>query len=320
MAWLELHQSIFTHRKTYELADLLDLPEVYVVGHLASLWSWSLDNAPDGVIAASPRTISKAAQWPGDPQTFVNALASVGFLECNGDETVIHDWEDYAGKLIEHRHSNAERQRTWRAKKTERLHNGDITPTSPSRNGATVPNRTVPNRTVPNHETTQAEQVQPAARAPEATPAVSTPVTTKPEPPASAEPTLPVAEPVTTPPVSAPPPRAAPKTNKATDVIDHIRAAGQEPATNPRDFQAIKACSASAKDIAAAYVAMASGEWGDEWMLKNLSVATACTRVNGFLAWRQGVKVRSPVPLDFKQANYQAKQDMLTRIAGGEVP
>ena len=96
MAWLEVHQSLFTHRKTYALADLLGLPEVHTVGHLVALWSWAIDNAPDGIIAASPRTIGKAAQWPGAYDTFVDALVEVGFLDRDGETLAIHDWDDYA--------------------------------------------------------------------------------------------------------------------------------------------------------------------------------------------------------------------------------
>lgn len=117
MAWIELHQSLFTHRKTMAAADALDIPEVYVVAHLAALWTWALDNAPNGVIDASPRILARACQWNGDATQLIDALLLSGFL-VKGDaerEYVIHDWHDYAGKLIERRQANAERMKRARS-------------------------------------------------------------------------------------------------------------------------------------------------------------------------------------------------------------
>jgi hypothetical protein len=146
MAWIETHQSLLTHRKTYEAADLLEIKPVYLVGHLVSLWCWCLDNAPDGTLkSVSPRIIARAAQWDDDPNTFVNALVAAGYLDVSDDTLTIHDWWDYAGKLIDRRQANAAKQRDWRDRR-----NSNITVTSPLRNGATVPNPTQPYPTQPN--------------------------------------------------------------------------------------------------------------------------------------------------------------------------
>jgi hypothetical protein len=94
---------------------------------------------------------------------FVNAMREAGFIDGaeNGDAQSIHDWDVYAGRLIEKREKNAEKQREWRsrnrdAKATDQPPDGDeqprdedVTVTQPSRGGATVPNRT--NQTEPNH-------------------------------------------------------------------------------------------------------------------------------------------------------------------------
>jgi len=146
MAWIETHQSLLTHRKTYEAADRLDIKPVYLVGHLVSLWCWCLDNAPDGTLqGVSTRIIARAAQWDDDPDTFVNALIGAGYLDLDDDTLTIHDWWDYAGKLIDRRQANATKQKEWRER-----HNSNITVTSPLRNGATVPNPTQPYPTQPN--------------------------------------------------------------------------------------------------------------------------------------------------------------------------
>ena len=160
MAWLELHQSLFTHRKTMQAAETLDLPEVYVVAHLMALWTWALDNAPDGVLPVSKRIIGKAAQWIGDPTTFVNALFDAGFLDGNDTgQAIIHDWHSYAGRLIEKREANADRMRRARAanvpatpETTKEARIDDVQRTCDARAGATVHNTTVHNRTEQNRE------------------------------------------------------------------------------------------------------------------------------------------------------------------------
>lgn len=116
MAWIEVHQALPTHRKTLALASLLDVDPEPLVGHLVCLWLWALDNAPDGVIEASPRIIARVAGWRGDHDAFVAALETAGFAERVDDlKYIIHDWDDYAGKLVDRRKSNAERMRAARA-------------------------------------------------------------------------------------------------------------------------------------------------------------------------------------------------------------
>lgn len=144
MAWLELHQSVRDHRKIVCVAELLDMPEPHVVGHLAYLWLWAVDNAPDGVLPKSVRVIARAAWWEGDAQLFVASLSEAKLLDASDDGWAIHDWDSYAGKLLRQRKANAERQSRHR-ERTETDSDGDVTVTSPSRNGATVQNSTEQN-------------------------------------------------------------------------------------------------------------------------------------------------------------------------------
>ena len=144
MAWIESHQSLPTHRKTMRLKAALEIKTPQAMGHLHLLWLWALDNAPDGCLEDIPdEGIAEVCQWEGDASEFVNALMDAGFIDR--DTCMIHDWEDYAGKLMARREANAQRTRDWRAR--------HVTVTSPLRDGATVPNRTQPNRTQPNHVT-----------------------------------------------------------------------------------------------------------------------------------------------------------------------
>lgn len=163
MAWIELHQSVRDHRKIVQLAELLDMPEPHVVGHLSYLWLWAVDNAEDGRLRCSDRAIARAAWWEGDARVFVDACVTAGLLDRDDDGVSVHDWDGYAGKLIAQRKANAERQKRHRESTANRdvtegktPATGDPAVTSPSRNGykrVTSPSRnaaTVPNSTVPN--------------------------------------------------------------------------------------------------------------------------------------------------------------------------
>lgn len=110
--WIELHQSVWTHRKTLLLADALDLDPTYAAAHMARLWTWALDNAQDGDLSGlPPRVIAAGAGWTGDPERFVAAVVAAGFLDQVGDSLLLHDWHDYAGRLMEQRRLNAERNK-----------------------------------------------------------------------------------------------------------------------------------------------------------------------------------------------------------------
>jgi hypothetical protein len=99
--WIELHQAVWTHRKTFELAGYLDLDETYAAAHVIRLWTWALDNAPDGDLSSlSDRAIAYGAGWRDDAARFVSALVATCWLD---DGKLIHDWDDYAGRLLEQR-------------------------------------------------------------------------------------------------------------------------------------------------------------------------------------------------------------------------
>jgi hypothetical protein len=106
------YQSIWTHRKTFELAALLGLNETYAAAHLIRLCTWAIDNAPDGDLSGlSDRAIAYGAGWTQEVSLFVRALVTSGFLD---EGRTIHDWHDYAGRLVERRVDDAERKRKMR--------------------------------------------------------------------------------------------------------------------------------------------------------------------------------------------------------------
>lgn len=160
MAWIELHQSLPTHRKLGKLKRLLKIKTPQAVGHLAMLWLWCIDNAPDGDLSGiDAEDIAEAAEWPKDAKTFLHAMTESKLID---EDMRIHDWDDYAGRLLEQRNEkrqkNRERQARYRARKAQEaqgdgcvshadvtcdksVSHADITP---------LPNPTVPNPTIPD--------------------------------------------------------------------------------------------------------------------------------------------------------------------------
>lgn len=118
MAWIESHQSLGTHLKLRRLARELRVHRAQAIGHLHFLWWWALDNAPTGDLSAlAPAEIAEVAEWPGPEDMFVAALKSCGWLEESGQ---IHDWEDYAGRILVERAKDRERKRAERARTLQR--------------------------------------------------------------------------------------------------------------------------------------------------------------------------------------------------------
>ena len=153
MAWIESHEELGQHPKLLRLARQLDIPRAQAIGHLQYLWWWAMKYATEGDLSGMESSeIAEACTWDGDSETFVQALTGAGFLDQEGESLSIHDWSDYAGRLIQKRQANAERMRLARS-----LH---VQNTSMARAGATVPNPTVPNQTIT--ETTSPADETPA--------------------------------------------------------------------------------------------------------------------------------------------------------------
>jgi len=162
MAWIEAHQGLANHIKTIKLRKLLKIKKIEAVGILFMFWWWSLDNAPDGDISAlDDDDISEIVEFkPKGNITVLTALIESGFVDENKH---IHDWYEYAGKLIDKRKSDAERKKAIynlsKAKSNtsessptdiQRISNGD---TSDIAGNSTVQYSTVQNTTVEEEKT-----------------------------------------------------------------------------------------------------------------------------------------------------------------------
>lgn len=127
MAWIESHQELGRHPKTRRAAKLLSTSRAAVIGHIHCLWWWALDFAQDGVLTKfDADEIADACLWDGEPEAFVTGLVGAGFLDAVDGQLVVHDWGEYAGRLIERRTSDAERKRRSRGNERMSGRPGDI--------------------------------------------------------------------------------------------------------------------------------------------------------------------------------------------------
>ena len=125
MAWIELHQSLVTHKKTRRLARALGLgvPDgiPQAIGHLCIFWLWCVDNTEDGSLAElDAQDIADAAGWTGDPEKFTEAMVAAEFIDKTEGGLNRHDWNDYIGKLIERRESEKLKERNQKRQYRER--------------------------------------------------------------------------------------------------------------------------------------------------------------------------------------------------------
>ncbi|MDU4696414.1 MAG: hypothetical protein E6Y08_11400 [Paenibacillus sp.] len=120
MAWIESHQGTDRHPKTRKFCRRLGLSVPAAVGHLHMFWWWAMDFADDGDISKfEPEDIADAMEYDGDSEALLTAMIDAGFIDQTETGRVIHDWYDYAGKLIERRKNDAQRKANSRRKPTE---------------------------------------------------------------------------------------------------------------------------------------------------------------------------------------------------------
>lgn len=130
MSWIESHQSLANHPKTTKAAQMLGVEVPTMIGYLHLLWWWALDYAPDGnlngftagQLCDAMCCKIDADSCRKDAKSVIRALVTCnpktggkGFLERYGRGYIIHDWHDFAGKLIEKKAKDAARKRDERA-------------------------------------------------------------------------------------------------------------------------------------------------------------------------------------------------------------
>ena len=132
--WLPIDQGLANHRKVWHLERLLQIPVPQIVGHLLLMWLWALDSAEDGrVYGEDSWTLEKAAGWTGEPGAFVAALITAHLVDQDADYLLLHDWEEYGGKVIESKQKDADRKRQSRARLADVTRTSDVDKTRQDR-------------------------------------------------------------------------------------------------------------------------------------------------------------------------------------------
>jgi hypothetical protein len=111
MAWIESHQELKDHPKTRKLARQLGITVPAAIGHLHCLWWWALEYAQDGDLSVyDAEDIADAAMWEGESSAFTDGLIKAGFIDSadDTDAITIHDWMEYAGRLVTSRRRKAD--------------------------------------------------------------------------------------------------------------------------------------------------------------------------------------------------------------------
>lgn len=119
--WFEAHDSLPHHPKTLKLARLLNLNNLEAVGLLWMLFDWGLIAArKDGALPGmEPPDIAMALGVPlKKADKLVAALVESGYLDLNDGAYAIHNWYDYAGKLMDKRESDRKRKADFRKNST----------------------------------------------------------------------------------------------------------------------------------------------------------------------------------------------------------
>ena len=111
------HVELAQHPKTRKLARLLGTSIPTAIGHLNLLWHFALKFAPDGDLSRfDSAEIADGCMWEGTPETLCEALETCEWIDrADEGNCAIHDWNDYGGKYVQRKESNAQRMRETRA-------------------------------------------------------------------------------------------------------------------------------------------------------------------------------------------------------------
>jgi len=166
MAWIELHQALRKHPKLLHLTSLVGISDKDLVrAKLENLWLEALDYCLNGRLAVAERPLGAAeiadwSGWSGDSALWLRSLIASGWIDekaggSGGKTLYLHDWQQYAGKLLARREADRARKPK---KGVQRNSNGN-----PSESGRTyLPEPTV---TVPTNQPEEEEPPRPLALA-----------------------------------------------------------------------------------------------------------------------------------------------------------
>lgn len=125
-----LNPTLPDNRKTWRLADSLEIKVYAALGLLGTFWCRVMTQAPTGELQGwSEREIARAAGWDGDASKFVSALKGIGLLDGEDGKYSVHHWIDEQGNFLEKRNQWKERQQRYRDRKKS---SGDMQDSPPA--------------------------------------------------------------------------------------------------------------------------------------------------------------------------------------------
>lgn len=125
--WLPVEIGLAKHPKTRSLARLWSAHPYTVVGFLLELWGYCLEHQPNGDTGAIPDEDLNAMAAPclaasiGLMADVRESLRRVGLVEKSGR---LHDWNEYAGRIIQKRAAERKRMQCLRKERSKRTPNG----------------------------------------------------------------------------------------------------------------------------------------------------------------------------------------------------
>ncbi len=104
--WIKMRSNLDTSPRVIELAGVLNLPELHVVGLLWKVWSWADTHTLDGnAIRVTDVTLDRLTGVTG----FASALRGVGWLEGNEGSISFPRFTEHNGKTAKNRAETAVR-------------------------------------------------------------------------------------------------------------------------------------------------------------------------------------------------------------------
>lgn len=122
-----VYESLPRHPKVIQAAAELAITRPELVGRLVMLWTWALAGLGDEAKAVSAPAIETAAEWPERRRgQFVAALAAAGLLDAGGgDLWLIHEWQEYGGKVAARQRADRARKFHGKAEEPPRIFHGN---------------------------------------------------------------------------------------------------------------------------------------------------------------------------------------------------
>lgn len=130
MAWIKVEQSLPSHRKALLGSQLANMDRYKYVGHLIAFWTWALDHTDDdGKLPGLPDDVlgEMAGLTKKQGRVFIESMKETHLLDVTECGYVLHNWEKYAGRLLDKRRKDAGRKADERERKgvTNNGHSAD---------------------------------------------------------------------------------------------------------------------------------------------------------------------------------------------------